>query len=139
MMAMNPKSKAPVSKSMIRRPKVTDLPFVAERGGSDGRDFWHDVQSTGDMIEDQELGAQLSYFTLQVIKSDDFPPLLGWVVLGMIKKQAPTHIVVGFFYTIAEVCLGCRQIPPADMALKVPASMQRANPKRRSHAHDRAA
>jgi hypothetical protein len=59
------------------------------REGGGRRDFWHNVQSTGDTIKDQKLGSQLAYLTLQLIKSDNFAPLLGWVVLGMIEKQAP--------------------------------------------------
>jgi hypothetical protein len=126
MMATKPKTpKAPAAKPMGR---LLDLPFVAPRGKGEGRDFWHNVQTTGDILKDQRLGMQLAYFTLQFIKSDDFAPMLGFVVLGMIEKQAPTHIVVGFCQTIADVCLGYHQIPAADMTLEVPASMQRANP-----------
>jgi hypothetical protein len=118
---------------------LDDLPFVASRGKGERRDFWHNVHSTGDTLKDQRLGMQLAYFTLQTVKSDDFAPLLGLVVLGMIEKQTPAHIVIGFCQTIADVCLGYHQIPAADMTLDVPASMQRANPKRTTRSHDRAA
>jgi hypothetical protein len=126
-MTNKPKTrKAPAAKPMGRPLNIIDLPFVAERGKGEFRDFWHNVQTTGDVSKDQNLGAQLACFTLQFIKSNDFAPLLGWVVLGMIEKQAPTHIVVGFCQTIADVCLGYHQIPAADMTLD---SMQRAIPK----------
>jgi len=50
---------------------------------------------------------------LQAIKAQDFAPLLGWIVIDMIANRCPEHIVVGFFQTVADVCLGNHEIPPA--------------------------
>jgi hypothetical protein len=48
-----------------------------------------------------------------VIKADKFQPLLGWIVLDMIEHKCPMHIVVGFFQTVADVCLRYHEIPTA--------------------------
>lgn len=104
---------------MSRRPKIVDLPFNA-RGTGMRRDFWHNIQSTGDDMKDQELGSQLAYFALQAIKSENFAPLLGWIVMGMIEKKCPDHIVIGFFQIVADVCLGNHKIPGDDVVLRNP-------------------
>jgi hypothetical protein len=109
---------------MSRPPKMIDLPFVASRTDRARRDFWHNVQSTGDDMKDQDLGSQLAYFALQAVKAEDFAPLLGWIVLDMIEKKCPEHIVIGFFQIVADVCLGNHQIPDADVQLVVPAPLR---------------
>jgi hypothetical protein len=100
------------------------LPFIGNRKNARKdqlpRDFWHNVTSTGDDIKDQSVGSQYAYLALQVIKADNFAPLLGWIVLDMITNKCPEHIVVGFFQTVAGVCLGYHKIPPADVRLVVP-------------------
>ncbi len=110
----------------MSRPKMLDLPFVGTIPGRQRRDFWHNVQSTGDDMKDQDLGSQLAYFALQAVKSENFAPLLGWIVLDMIDKKCPEHIVIGFFQIVADVCLGNHQIPDRDVQLVVPTSLRRA-------------
>lgn len=115
----------PKQKSAVDR-----LPFVGRRArprkGQFPRDFWHNVTSTGDWSKDQSLGSAYAYHALQTIKADNFAPLLGWIVINMIEHKCPKHIVVGFFQTVADVCLGYHQIPPADMRLVVPTGSRRA-------------
>lgn len=97
------------------------LPFVGTRKRprkhQSPRDMWHNVAATGDLEKDQEIGAQYAYMTLQALKADDFPPLLGHVVIDMIENKCPDDIVVGFFQTVADVCLRRREIPKAGVAL----------------------
>jgi hypothetical protein len=105
---------------------IEKLPFVGMRKGDRTgvnlpRDFWHNVKSTGDMEKDQAFGSACAYLALQAIKADNFAPLLGWIVLDMITNKCPEHIVIGFFQTVADVCLGYHQIPPAEVRLVVPA------------------
>ncbi len=109
---------------MSRRPKMIELPFVAAVPGRQRRDFWHNVQSTGDDMKDQQLGSQLAYLALQAIKAENFAPLLGWIVMDMITNRCPEHVVVGFFQTVADVCLGNYEIPPADVRLVVPTALR---------------
>jgi hypothetical protein len=106
------------------------LPFIGPRKNPVGdqlpRDFWRDVTSTGDLLKDQELGSHLAWLALQAIKADNFAPLLGWIVIDMIEHKCPEHIVVGFFQTVADVCLGNHAIPSADHKLE-PVEICRAN------------
>jgi hypothetical protein len=106
---------------------VDGLPFVGTRAQkrkgelcSFPRDFWHNVKSTGCWEKDQSLGSAYAYAALQAIKADNFAPLLGWIVIDMIEHKCPEHIVVGFFQTVADVCLGYHQIPAARVRLMVP-------------------
>jgi hypothetical protein len=101
------------------------LPFVGSAGAKRRkdqlpRDFWHNVKSTGDHLKDSDIGSAYAYLALQAIKAEKFQPLLGWIVLDMIESRCPRHIVVGFFQTIADVCLGLRQIPASHVRLVVP-------------------
>ena len=41
------------------------------------------------------------------------------IVLDMIENECPDHIAVGFFQTVADVCLGLLQIPAAYVRLVV--------------------
>ena len=98
-----------------QRSAVECLPFVGARArprkGQLPRDFWREVKSTGDPEQDQSLGSHYACLALQYIKAHDFAPLLGWIVLDMIEHQCPKHIAVGFFQTVADVCLGNYEIP----------------------------
>jgi hypothetical protein len=97
------------------------LPFVGPRKGplknQRPRDFWCDVHSTGDTLQDEELGARLARLALQAMKAENFSPLLGWIVLDMIRHKCPDQIAIGFFHTIAGVCLG-NEIPATDTDLR---------------------
>lgn len=86
------------------------------------RDFWYGVKSTGDWSKDQELGSTYTYLVLQAIKAEKFQPLLGWIVLGIIKYKCPKHIAVGFFQTVADIALGLHQIP--DIRARLARSVQ---------------
>ena len=101
---------------------IDRLPFIGPRApnGRSPRDFWHNITSTGSIEKDQSLGSAYAYHALQAIKTDNFAPLLGWIVLDMIRHKCPEHIVVGFFQTVADVCLDHHAIPAADVRLMVP-------------------
>ncbi len=104
---------------------VDRLPFVGPAGAKRRkdqlpRDFWHNVKATGDHLRDSDIGSAYAYLALQAIKANKFQPLLGWIVLDMIDSKCPKHIVVGFFQTIADVCLGLHQIPASHVRLVVP-------------------
>jgi hypothetical protein len=101
---------------------VDNLPFVAPIGAKrcgDHRDFWHNVQSTGDELKDEELGSRYAYLALQAIKAEKFQPLLGWIVLDMIANKCPETIAIGFFQTIADVALGIYQIRAAQQQIEL--------------------
>jgi hypothetical protein len=104
---------------------IDDLPFVGSRAGPRKgefpRDFWCNVKSTGSCEKDQSLGSAYAYHALQAIKADNFAPLLGWIVLDMIEHKCPKDIVVGFFQTVADVCLGYHAIPQPHHLLARPA------------------
>lgn len=89
---------------------LDSLPFVVKR------DFWHNVKSTGDYQQDCDLGSRYAYLALQMIKAEKFQPLLGLIVLDMIKNKCPDGIAVGFFQAVADVALGIHQIPAAHSA-----------------------
>ena len=104
---------------------VETLPFIgprknARKAVNSPRDFWCNITMTGDYDKDCDIGSQYAYLALQAIKADNFAPLLGWIVMDMIANKCPRPIVLGFFQTVADVCLGYHQIPSADMLLDVP-------------------
>lgn len=110
---------------------IDKLPFVGKhsmsRKGQWSRSYWSNVRSTGDYHRDCKVGSQYAYRALQTIKAESFQPLLGWIVLDMIKKKCPTGFVVGFFQTIADVCLGYRKIPDASPEQLVPCPAPRTS------------
>jgi hypothetical protein len=113
-------------------PSIASLPFVGPRQNPRKdqlpRDFWHNVTSTGDAIKDQELGTRYARLTLQVMQTNDFSPLLGWVARDMIENGCPKHIVAGFFHVIAGACLG-NEIPATSGRLEGPVTVARAKTK----------
>jgi hypothetical protein len=100
------------------------LPFVGSRkptpDNPSQRDFWHGVRSTGNYGNDCAIGSQYAYFALQAIKAENNAPALGNIVLSMIENGCPKGIAVGFFQTVADVCLGYHQIPAPDVLLAGP-------------------
>jgi hypothetical protein len=94
-----------MSKRAKRSDLIAQLPFVANDG------FWCGVVSTGDFQADNEIGSHYAYLALAAIRAEKFQPLLGWIVMDMIKKGCPEGIVCGFFQTVADVCLGYYRIP----------------------------
>jgi hypothetical protein len=104
--------------------EIQDLPFVGKRIGPDKNqisgDFWHKVVSTGDWAKDQDLGSQYAYLALRSIKFNDFAPLLGWIVIDMIRHKCPEHIALGFFQTVSDVCLGYYKIPTGPLFTPLP-------------------
>jgi hypothetical protein len=82
-------------------------------------DCWREFV-TGDYRTDEDNGSQLAYLVLQDIQANRFAPLLGHVALDMIKGKCPNAFVVGFFQSIADVCLGHHQIPRVDVRLRPP-------------------
>ncbi len=88
---------------------VTLLPFVKHRPNwkpGDGRfprDFWA-VEASGDYGADCETGGE---FARVALDNENFPVLLGWVVLDMVDKgkeslKANNGLIVGFMTEIAR-------------------------------------
>ena len=104
---------------------LAKLPFVGMIAGR--RVFWHNVKSTGNATEDEHIGSAYAYLALQFIKTHQFQPLLGFIAFSMIEKGCPPQIGVGFFQTIADVCLGIYKIPEPHVRLAVPESAHRVS------------
>jgi hypothetical protein len=90
--------------------RYDDLPFVGQRKNARKdqlpREFWHNVTSTGDVLQDQKLGAHFARLALQAMQTNNFSPLLPWIALDMLENGCPKHVAIGFFQTIASACMG---------------------------------
>lgn len=109
-----------MAQRQIKPSMIEMLPFIGLKKGKSRQCYWRSVKSTGDDMQDQALGSQLAFLTLQAVKAENFAPLLGWIVIDMIENKCPDHIVVGFFQTVADVSLGNHRIPAADIQLAIP-------------------
>lgn len=80
---------------------ITDLPFVKDKPGASGRLFW-DVKPNGNYGDESLIGKAYALDALQYMLSQDYTPLLPWIVADMPARAARSGIEVGFLSTIAS-------------------------------------
>jgi len=81
--------------------EITDLPFVKDKPGPSGRLFW-DVKPNGNYGDECLIGKSYALDALQYMLSQDYTPLLPWIVADMPGRDARSGIEVGFLSTIAS-------------------------------------
>lgn len=106
---------------------ITDLPFVRDTtpeeqaAGLPPRLFWC-VQPTGDYGKDCITGGEYGQQALAYMAKRDFPLLLTWAVLDMMRA-GPEHsgIEVGFMSHMAGRAMICQQVADQMKPVKQPA------------------
>lgn len=81
--------------------EITDLPFVKDKPGPSGRLFW-DVKPNGNYGDECFIGKSYALDALQYFLTQDFAPLLAWVVGDMPSRDGRSGIEIGFLTTIAN-------------------------------------
>jgi hypothetical protein len=95
--------------STIRTPHAsTALPFVRMRPNPKPAEFprqWWVAKSTGDWSMDIRIGQMFGREAVAAIRSDQFPGLLGWIVMDMMKRPKFDALMVGFWHVVASELL----------------------------------
>lgn len=98
---------------------ITSLPFVRDatraerRAGMPPRIFW-DVKPSGDYTKDCGTGARYAQLALEYMASQNFIPLLGWVVLDMMRNGPEySGIEVGFLSVFGRNATAAAKISTA--------------------------